>query len=159
MSQPSRHPFFASGVFFPAAFILLSAALLVSLGCGRSGMPRPADESKNFSWKEVSAKPAGDCVVFEGSFEGAYEHFDGIRLEIAGISGPDDCPGCPFVPGEITELSARDAGFNPADGSLGFSYCPRKAGAYRWRLAGISRYNRLPHATMVDRLLIITDPE
>lgn len=158
-------PYHLLSLFFrsalkPAALCLVLALVLplalASAGCGRSGMPQPADKSKSFAWQEVSAKAAGDCLAFTGILSGAYEYFDGIRLEIAGISGPDDCPGCPFAPDEITELSAKDAGFNRADGSVGFSYCPRKANAYRWRMAGISRYNRLPHATMTDRLLIVT---
>ena len=99
---------------------------------------------------------AGNCIVFEGAFTGAYTYFDGIRLELAALSGPEDCPGCPFVAEEITELSPNDAGFDVAKGTVAFTYCPRKGQAYRWRLAGLSSFNRLPHATMVDRLLVVT---
>ncbi|MDL2216394.1 hypothetical protein LJB81_01510 [Desulfovibrio sp. OttesenSCG-928-M14] len=135
---------------------LCLCVLLACTGCGRSGMPQPPSSSKTFSWDKVEAKMAGDCILFEGVFTGAYKHFDGIRLELAGLSGPDDCPGCPFVPEEVSELSPKDAGFDLDTGSVAFTYCPRKAQAYRWRLAGISNFNRLPHATMVDRLLIAT---
>ena len=97
----------------------------------------------------------GNCLAFTGSFEGEYRNFDGIRLEISRLNGPEDCPGCPFVPQEITELSVTDTGFDRKNGTIAFSYCPQKAAAYRWRLAGISVFNRLPHATMVDRLLVV----
>ena len=124
-------------------------------GCGRTGLPRAPDESRSFAWEEVNAKIVGRCIAFTGAFSGAYQYVDGIRLEIDTLSGPEDCPGCPFVPDEVTELSPRDAGFNAKSGSVAFSYCPQPATAYRWRLAGISAYNRLPHATMIDRLLVV----
>lgn len=139
----------------PFALLILLLALSAA-GCGKKGLPQPRDNSKSFTWKEVEAKPVGDCLAFTGSFDGAYENFDGIRLELAPLNSPSDCPGCPFVPKEVTEISSRDAGFNRSTGTLGFSYCPQKAKAYRWRLAGISIFNRLPHATMTDRLLVVT---
>lgn len=140
-------------------FLLLCLAFsLVCAGCGKKGLPIPEDSSRSFSWQSVEAKVVGSCVVFSGAFEGAYENFDGLRLEIAQVSGPDDCPGCPFVAKEVTEISPRDAGFDRNTGSLSFSYCPEPANAYRWRLAGISRFNRLPHATMNDRIVIV-NPE
>lgn len=131
------------------------ALLLAPGGCGKGGMPQPVDTSRNFSWKEVDAAPAGGCLAFTGSFEGAYENFAGLRVEIAALAGPEDCPGCPFVPDKVVEISAAMAGFDPQKGSIGFSYCPRKSPAYRWRLAGINKYSRLPHADMTDRLLVV----
>jgi hypothetical protein len=138
-----------------AAVTLLCLLSLMALGCGKTGLPQPNDPSKSFAWKKVEAKPIGNCLAFIGSFEGAYEYFDGMRLEIAPLNDPSDCPGCPFVPREVTELSPSEANFNPATGSLAFSYCPQKANAYRWRLAGISEFSHLPHAGMNDRLLIV----
>lgn len=136
--------------------LALASALLFSAGCGKSGMPQPQDSSKNFTWETVDAEPAGKCLAFSGKLGGAYRYFDGIRLEIDALSGPEDCPGCPFVPSEVTELSPGEAGFNPKDGTIAFSYCPQPGKAYRWRLAGISVFNRLPHASMTDRLLVVT---
>ena len=147
----------AAGRFFSRACLLMAFAVCslgLLHGCGKTGMPVPRDQSKNFAWDEVDAKMVGACIAFTGNFKGAYENFDGIRLELDAIAGPDDCPGCPFVPDEVTEISPKEAGFNIEDGSVAFSYCPRKAEAYRWRLAGISIYNRLPHATMIDRMLV-----
>ena len=140
-----------------ASAVLALLCLLLFTGCGKTGYPQPQDPSKNFSWKDVDAKVVGSCLAFTGSFEGQYQNFDGIRLEIARLNGPEDCPGCPFVPQEITEISPKDAGFDRKDGSIAFSYCPQqKAKAYRWRLAGISIFNRLPHAIMIDRLIVVT---
>lgn len=139
-----------------AALFFLAAVGLIG-ACGRAGMPQPPSSSKVFTWEKVGARMAGDCILFEGVFTGAYEYFNGVRLEVARLSGPDDCVGCPFVPQEVTELSPGDAGFDPDRGAVLFTYCPRKAGAYRWRLAGMSSFSRLPHATMIDRLLIAGD--
>jgi hypothetical protein len=99
----------------------------------------------------------GACIAFTGSFSGAYRHFSGIRLELQTLRSVDDCPGCPFTPDEIVELSPSEAGFNPNNGTVAFSYCPRKtAPMYRWRMVGINEYNRMPHAVMIsDRLLIL----
>ena len=138
---------------FLAGLCLLS--LLALSGCGKKGFPQPQDPSKNFSWKEVDAKIVGNCLAFTGSFEGAHRNFDGIRLEIARLNGPEDCPGCPFVAQEVHEFSPAEAGFNPKDGTIAFSYCPRKSKAYRWKLAAMSIFNRLPHAVMVERLLVV----
>lgn len=136
--------------------ILCVLASLLCAACGKTGYPQPQDRSKSFQWKEVTAKAVGDCLAFTGTFEGEYRNFDGLRLELARLDGPEDCPGCPFVPQEITELSPRESGFDRKNGSVAFSYCPQKAPAYRWRLAAISVFNRLPHATMIDRLLVVT---
>ncbi|MDL2316688.1 hypothetical protein LJC59_06370 [Desulfovibrio sp. OttesenSCG-928-A18] len=146
-----KPPYFARPL--PA---VLALVMLLGLGaCGKTGFPEPQDPSRSFAWKEVNAKVIGRCLAFTGSFEGAYENFGGLRLEIAGLDGPDECPGCPFVPEETNEISPREAGFDRNSGSIAFSYCPQKARAYRWRLAGISVYSRLPHATMVDRLVVV----
>lgn len=137
---------------------LISACLLIVYllaGCGKAGYPRPQDESRAFEWGEVNAKMVGKCIAFTGNFTGRYEYFDGVRLEIDSLSGPEECPGCPFVPDEVTEIPPRESGFNPEEGSIAFSYCPKVAKAYRWRLAGISIDSRLPHAVMVDRLLVV----
>lgn len=134
--------------------LLAIFCLLLPAGCGKKGFPQPQDTSKNFHWQNVEARLVGNCLAFTGTFEGEYRNFDGLRLEIARLNGVEDCPGCPFVPQEVVEFSPKDAGFDRKTGAIAFSYCPQKAAAYRWRLAGISIFNRLPHATMTDRLLV-----
>jgi len=154
----SRYPFrkiFSSPIPFLLVCGLLGMLFFGVSGCGKKGFPEPKDASRSFFWKEINAKLVGNCLAFTGSFEGAYENFDGIRLEVAPLQDLDDCPGCPFVPKEVSELSPRETGFNRKDGSVAFSYCPQPGNAYRWRLAGISRFNRLPHATMSDRILMV----
>jgi len=142
-----------------AGLCLLPLCLIAILNaCGKTGHPTPPDKTRSFTWKATNAEGVGTCIVFTGSFSGAYRHFNGIRLELQALTSTDDCPGCPFTPDEVVELSPREAGFNPDDGSVAFSYCPRKsAPVYRWRMAGISEYSRMPHAVMVsDRLLVLT---
>jgi hypothetical protein len=158
MNRHNSIPAFIQATRMHVALLLMGLSLLslvAATGCGKKGFPQAQDSSKNFSWKEVDAKTAGNCLAFTGSFAGEYRNFDGIRLEIARLNGPEDCPGCPFVPHEVTELSVNEAGFDSADGSFAFSYCPQAASAYRWRLAAISIFNRLPHAVMSDRLLVV----
>ena len=135
--------------------LLAILCLLLPAGCGKKGYPQPQDASKNFHWQNVEARLVGNCLAFTGTFEGEYRNFDGLRLEIARLNGVEDCPGCPFVPQEIVDFSPKDAGFDRKTGAVAFSYCPRKAGAYRWRITGISIFSRMPHATMPDRLLVV----
>jgi hypothetical protein len=150
------------GKLHPIASLALPALLcLLALGvtgCGKKGLPQPSDPSRSFSWKSVDAKPVGNCLAFSGTLEGQYKNLDRLRLELAPLKDASDCPGCPFVAKEVTELSPSDAGFNPDTGDVSFSYCPQKANAYRWRLAGINVFNHLPYAGMNDRLLIV-NPE
>jgi len=143
---------FTGFFFLPLCFIVILNA------CGKSGPPVPPESTRSFAWTATRAEGLGGCIIFTGSFSGAHRHFNGIRLELQALTGINDCPGCPFTPNEVVELSPKDAGFNPDDGSVAFSYCPRKsAPVYRWRMAGISEYNRMPHAVMVsDRLLVLT---
>ena len=134
----------AGRFFLPAFLVLLCLFSLVA--CGKKGDPEPRDASRSFSWAEVQATMAGKCLAFSGKLQGAYGNLDGVRLELSAVGGPDDCPGCPFVPREVYVFSAKDAGFNQRDGSVGFSYCPGAGQAYQWRLIGMSIYNSLPHA-------------
>ena len=139
--KPYRTTLFLSGKVLSAALL----ALVLLPGCGKKDMPVPNDPARNFSWEQVDASKSGNCLALSGKFTGAYENLDSLRLELAPVSGPEDCPGCPFVPKEILYFSRSEAGFNQDTGAIGFSYCPKPAAAYRWRLTGISIFNRLPH--------------
>jgi hypothetical protein len=139
-------------VLAPAALIL---ALLFS-ACGKTGYPQAADGDLSLTWLESGAAPAGRCASFTGKLGGALRNFGGIRLELEGLNSTADCPGCPFIADEAAELSPADAGFDGVSGEIGFSYCPRPAAAYRWRMIAMSALSRLPHAVMTDRLLIVS---
>ena len=143
--------------------IISGAMFLCLLGllgaCGKTGYPVPPDKSRAFTWESTDAQPAGACIAFTGSFNGAYQHFNGIRLELQALSSLEDCPGCPFTPEEAVEIPPRDSGFNADDGTVAFSYCPRKsAPVYRWRMSGISEYSNLPHASMLGDRLLVMEP-
>jgi hypothetical protein len=139
-------------------YIFLIFIGLLFSACGKTGYPQAADDNLTFNWLESGAAPAGRCAFFTGKLDGALQSFGGIRLELEGLNSTADCPGCPFIADEAAELSPADAGFNAATGEIGFSYCPRPAAAYRWRMIAMSTLNRLPHAVMTDRLLVV-DPE
>ncbi|MDR1490031.1 MAG: hypothetical protein LBS65_06040 [Desulfovibrio sp.] len=142
----------------PAMMAVMACALaLLCAACGKTGYPRPMDEGQTFSWMESHAVPAGECIAFSGKFTGAYQNFDGLRLELDGLRRLDECQGCPFVADEIAEFSPSGAGFNPMTGDLGFSYCPRSAQAYRWRMIAANVFGSLPHASMSDRLLLMDE--
>jgi hypothetical protein len=149
----------ATASCLPAYALLASACLVLALlfsACGKTGYPQAADGDLSFTWLESGAAPAGRCASFTGKLGGALQNFGGIRLELEGLNSTADCPGCPFVADEAAELSPADAGFNSTNGDIGFSYCPRPAAAYRWRMIAMSTLNRLPHAVMTDRLLIVS---
>ncbi|MDR2076957.1 MAG: hypothetical protein LBP61_08535 [Desulfovibrio sp.] len=132
--------------------LFLLCCLLILPACGKKGPPEPRDSSRTFRWAEVQAEMTGPCLGFSGSLEGAYGNLDGIRIELSPVNGPDDCPGCPFVPREIALFSPSDAGFDPRSGEIAFAYCPVPAMAYRWRLIGISVYTSLPHAVSAVKM-------
>lgn len=138
----------------PLLAVLLASSVLLLAACGKEGMPQPRNTAKTFAWKNVTAKESGNCIIFSGIFEGAHENLDQIRLELASVNGPEDCPECPFVPKEIVFFSKQEAGYNDALGEIRFSYCPKKAPAYRWRLAGVSIFNSIPHSISPVRILV-----
>lgn len=135
--------------------MLLAGGLLLLAACGKEGMPQPRDTAKAFTWKSVTAKESGNCIIFTGLFEGAHENLDQIRLELASVNGPEDCPECPFVPKEIVFFSKQEAGYNDSLGEIRFSYCPKKAPAYRWRLSGVSIFNSIPHSISSVRVIVM----
>ena len=138
--------------------IVLLLAVIAGLGaaCGKKGDPEPQDPSKSFTWKEAQASSVNNCFVFSGSLDGAYSNLDHLRLELAAVSGPEDCPGCPFVPGEIQVLSPTEAGFDSINGTVSFTYCPRQSPAYRWRVSAINIHKNLPFAATQEEMLIMT---
>ncbi len=136
------------------AVCLLCLLLPAGLGCGKRGDPEPRDQARAFSWSETEATLTGKCLTFTGTLQGAYNNLDSIRLETAPVRGPEDCPGCPFVPREIITFSPAGAGFNRNTGTITLTYCPGPAMAYRWRLIGVSVYNSLPHAVSPVRLTL-----
>lgn len=149
-----------SGIFslFDGSWFIFLLALSVA-ACGKTGYPTPSDQSQAFSWQEAKAAPVGDCIAFSGKLTGAYQNFKGLRLELDGLRDPEECPGCPFVADEVTELAPADAGFNSTTGDLGFSYCPRSAQAFRWRMNAMNVFNNLTNASTLERLLIMDGTE
>lgn len=124
----------------------LFALLAFSSACGKKGFPQPDDPEKKFSIAAVEARVEGNCLVIQAQLEGAYGNIEALRLDIEGSSLADACIPCPFVPNETEFFSRHDVTFDIQTGALSFSYCPKPAEMYRWRLSGISRYSTIPHA-------------
>ena len=137
--------------------LLLCFCLFLAAACGKEGLPQPQDDSRTFSWETTSARITGQCLTFIGKLKGAYGNFNGIRLEVAQVNGPEDCPGCPFVPREILNFSPSQSGFDSDTGSITLTYCPKTAPAYRWRLIGMNAYVSLPHAVSPVKMTVVTD--
>lgn len=131
-----------------SAFALFLALFLpfVLSGCGKTGDPRPRQATRSFAWQEVNVVPAGDCLDIRAFMSGVYSNLESIQLEFADVS-EGDCPGCPFLVKDRSEVPDLNKVFNPATGELRFSYCPRvPAPAYRLRLVGINIYDTSRHA-------------
>lgn len=138
-------------------FLLLGLCIFVlaATGCGKKGDPEPKDPQKAFAWKEVSMSSVNYCLNFSGTLDGAYGNLDYIRLDLAAVDGPEDCPGCPFVPGETHTMSPEQVQFNSKAGTVNFTYCPLRAQAYRWQVSGVNVYRSLPHAVTQEGLLVL----
>lgn len=127
---------------------LLSLLVLLALAtaCGKKGFPQPDDPERKFTIAAVEARAEGHCLVIQAQFEGAYGNIEELRLDLEGSSLEDACLPCPFVPNETEFFSRHDVTFDIQTGALSFSYCPKPADIYRWRLSGISRFSSIPHA-------------
>ena len=120
--------------------------------CGKEGPPVPRDQRNMFSWGETSADFSGDCLIFAGQLDGAYENANIFTLELE-TSTDGICLDCPFKLGEVLELMPVSA----EDGLFTFQHCPATmADVYRWRLIAQNIFLSLPHA--VSPIKIIRRP-
>ena len=133
--------------------ILLLA--LTAVGCGKIGNPSPAKSPDVFDFAASSAASSGNCLVIQGTISGAAANLEYMGLELAPLSGPDDCPGCPFNPRESTEFNDTDIQLD-ANGRFTFSYCPDLAAPmYRWRLVGKNVHRGMPYVLTNPRVVVM----
>ena len=103
----------------------LTLCLLVPLvGCGKEGPPKPRKSSRSFVWQQVDITPVGNCLEVNAIMSGVYTNLSPVILEIDGVSGPEDCPGCPFQPSETYSSDKPSEISNPNTGTLRFFSCP-----------------------------------
>lgn len=127
--------------------VALLGLLLICAACGKVGDPQPRQNSRSFVWQEVRVTPVNNCLDIRAAMSGVYGNLHSVRLELDGVSGPDDCPACPFHPSETYVLEDLKQSFNSSTGELHFSYCPREtAPLYRYRLIGINIFDTSQHA-------------
>ena len=139
------------------ALILVTVVCLAVLcGCGKSGMPSPKKTQDTFTITGAGISVMGDCLVARGTATGAIDNMSAVSIEVAAIQSYDDCPGCPFVPQEYSELAASDIQLDLESGGFMFSYCPAtSAPMYRWRLVGKNIFPGLPYATTTPQIVIM----
>lgn len=146
-----------------AAFIRRRSGVLLSLtfcllfccSCGKSGMPSPKKTQDTFVIAGAGVSFLNDCLVAQGTVNGAAANLDRMTLEIAPIQSYDDCPGCPFAAQEHADYSTSDIQLDFETGKFAFSFCPSAtAPMYRWRLIGKNIFLGLPHATTTPQVAI-----
>ncbi len=145
---------------YTRAFMLccLTLAMGIALaGCGKMGDPKPVKSQDTFEFAAFSASGANNCLVLQGAVSGNIANVEAIGLDLAPVTGPEDCPGCPFNPREYAEFSPTDAQLDAQSGRFAFSYCPGgiSAPAYRWRLVGKNVYHGLPYVLTNPRMTVM----
>ncbi len=85
--------------------------------CGIKGDPKPRQSSRSFVWQEVGITPAGSCLDVNAVMSGVYGNLSGVMLELSGVNGPEDCPGCPFLPSETYTVDNFERLFNQQNGT------------------------------------------
>lgn len=142
-----------------ALLLALIALLGVATACGKKGFPQPDDPERKFRIAAAEARVEGHCLIIQAQLEGAYANIEALRLDVEGSSLEDACLPCPFVPNETEHFSRHDVTFDIQTGLLSFSYCPKPAEIYRWRLSGISRFSSIPHAQSAVNVTQIVQQE
>lgn len=140
-------------------FICMLIIILVAgslAGCGKAGPPRPPKNTRAFVWQNISADPSLLCLDVHATMSGMYSNLSAVVLELSAVSGPEDCPGCPFLTTEEHTVADLNSVFNPNTGTLHFSYCPvRTAPAYRYRLIGKNKHNTTQHAVSPESFVVM----
>ncbi len=96
-------------------------------------------------------------LILQGAISGNINNVESIRLDLAPVNGPEDCPGCPFNPREYAEFSAADIQLDTQSGRFAFSHCPGiSALSYRWRLVGKNAYSGLPYVLTNPRMTVMS---
>ena len=126
--------------------LLLVCCVAALAACGKYGPPQPQDPKRNFSFVVTQAIVSGNCLNFITQVEGAHQNIDRIRLELSAVNSEEDCPTCPFSADEVVFFMPNETKMDASNGELTFSYCPKPAKAYRWRILGVSRFSTVPHA-------------
>ena len=126
--------------------ICFVATVAIIAACGKYGPPQPQDPKRNFSFAATQANVSGNCLNFITQVEGAHQNIDRIRLELSPVNFDEDCPTCPFSADEVVYFMPSETKMDASNGELTFSYCPKPAKGYRWRILGVSRFSTVPHA-------------
>lgn len=143
---------------YRSALIILALFGFLAAGCGKSGFPQPDDPKRKFTIAATNARVENGCLIIQAQLAGAYTNIEELRLDVEAGNLEDICLQCPFVPTETEFFAKEDVTFEVKSGALSFSYCPKPADSYRWRLSGISRFSSIPHAqSAVMHTLTIVD--
>ena len=130
---------------------LLVASTLIA--CGKKELPVPQDARNLFAWKAAKGETfvsADDgtprnCLAVTADLTGSDRHVARYLLEVEPRTA-DICPGCPFMPEEIVEVTPETIIKSGDVTRMTFAYCPRNStDSYRWRLAAHSTFASVPY--------------
>ncbi len=140
---------------FRCAALLLSIALILT-ACGKTGLPRPPQETDAFSFSSTGLSAAGECLLVRGVVQGAIDMVDSILLELAPVDDAGNCPTCPFNAREWSEFRLDQLTLDPTSGAFSFTYCPTSpTNIYRWRLVGRNVHSSLPYVVTTPAIAVL----
>lgn len=130
---------------------LLAASLVIA--CGKKELPVPQDARNLFAWKAAKGETfvsvengtPRNCLSVTADLTGSARHVARYLLEVEPGTA-DICPGCPFMPEEIVEVTPESIISAGDVTRMTFAYCPRNStDNYRWRLAAHSTFASVPY--------------
>ncbi|HIU17387.1 MAG TPA: hypothetical protein IAB01_02925 [Candidatus Avidesulfovibrio excrementigallinarum] len=130
---------------------LLAASLVIA--CGKKELPVPQDARNLFAWKAAKGETfvsvengtPRNCLSVTADLTGSARHVARYLLEVEPRTA-DICPGCPFMPEEIVEVTPESIISAGDVTRMTFVYCPRNStDNYRWRLAAHSTFASVPY--------------
>ena len=130
---------------------LLAASLVIA--CGKKELPVPQDARNLFAWKAAKGETfvsvengtPRNCLSVTADLTGSARHVARYLLEVEPRTA-DICPGCPFMPEEIVEVTPESIISAGDVTRMTFAYCPRNStDNYRWRLAAHSTFASVPY--------------
>jgi hypothetical protein len=125
--------------------LVLAAACLLPVGCGKKEWPSPRTEKDRFSWASVRASRDDSCLVIRGKLQGASRNLKEVVLQLE--TSQELCPGCPFRPDQRAVYPLRHPSLSRKGTQITITHCPvEPETALRLRLDGVNVFQQIPDA-------------